>query len=193
MTTGSQRKDNWFIRLCRDRRGLTLGEIMAATSIYTICGGLLLVLVSGTSHLFNSKIVLTELGSSLDTTTRILRKDVRNAAAACTGAACPPSGFAVAWLGLDMPPANPGAWGNGDVRYLLNASNNLVRQVYNAGIWGPAWGVGRNIVPAGTTASVNASVSLVTVNLAARKTSASGHVHARSAQNMQMRLQAPTN
>ena len=158
------------------RRAVTLIEFVAASSIATIIGGGILMLITSTSNLYSGQTTLAELSDYLDLATYQIRRDIWMSMAVCNTATCPDG----SWLGIDITPTNlPGAWGDGDVRYrVVNTTNppdvTLVRDVRQGGGWTSARTLARRVSTGGTppvdpTVDLSAN-PLVTVTITTAKT-----------------------
>ena len=60
-------------------RGVTLTEMLVATSIATVIGGIILTFITKTTELYNAQVTRSELSGYLDSATEQLRRDIWSA------------------------------------------------------------------------------------------------------------------
>lgn len=156
------------MRAHASRQGLTLVELMVASSIATALGGAMLVLTNAISQSYTTQLALGELSGYLDAATEQLKRDIWTATAAT---AQPGDGVCAnnnSWLILTRPtPPNT-------IRYCFDASdaqNILLRRTEdNAN----ARFVAHHVIPfdpdPAPDTTVTVSGTLVTLNIRTRKT-----------------------
>lgn len=164
-------------------RGLTMMEMMMATTITTALGGVLIILATGANQIYSNKILGGTLEGELDATIEQIKRDIweavdaRDADPETSVGTCPGSLTlgTTKWLCLDKDPPNfaSGGYGDGDVRYLLQGTGvmaigggspppkiKLVRQEYQSGTWTNS----RTLVNDAVQAESLASVATATIN-----------------------------
>lgn len=192
-------------------RGISLVEFLGASTIATIVGGSMLLLMNGMRQAYQTHLSFQQLSGYLDVASTTLRNDIWAATDSCQGGSCPagnpcPAPLGVTpWLKLDIPTsgATPTTgWGTGpDVCYVVDqtdaANRKLVRYVWNGtNAWGAGWPVAQYIVPpsappaggTGTTATVDNGF----VNLALWVSrTMNGRTYSRQMINLAYRMQVP--
>lgn len=171
------------------RMGLTLIEFIAASSIATVIGGVMLVLMTGVRDAYQAHTTLNQLSGYLDAATTVLRKDIWEATSAS-----PP-------VGTGLCSDAPGAWltltrSGTTIEYCLDNSelNNvkLRRRVNGGAVWPVAQNVIQDVVPANSTIALvdNPGPGLITLNLVVRRT-VNGRAYFRNLTNVRYRMQMP--
>lgn len=141
------------MRACVRYRGFTIIELLAASTVATIVGGAMLLLMSGMREVYQAHTTFRQLSGYLDVAATTLRNDIW-AATTATPKTGDGSCFANDWLRLNKAGGSPAIW---PIQYCLDKSdlNNIqLRRRLNDDT---SWVVAQNIVEVSTVATVTSS------------------------------------